>query len=257
MMAELRRRARRIPSRLRRWGWRRFVLVLGLTAVETVRLFIWDFWHGIETRNQVPLDQLGIENTCYGHRPADHVYSGWNGDYTCASLKFPKLLRQLNLDWTSFTYLDLGSGKGKSLFTAAELPFAKVIGVELSEKLVHLARQNLSRHRNFKLKCNHIEVVFADALEYEFPADPLVIYSLNTFPPAIMRAILENLKRSLWERPREVYILWMPTPPEIYALFVECGFLQEIESGRDYTIYRTSRASPGFSSSPIYAHERV
>lgn len=159
------------------------MVVLGLTAVETVRFFIWDLWHGIETRNQVPLEQLGIEDTCYGHTPADHVYSGWNGDYTCASLKFPELLRQLNLDWNSFTYLDLGSGKGKSLFIAAELPFARVTGVELSEKLVHLARQNLSRHRNFKLKCNHIEVVFTDALDYEFPPKP-ASHLLSKYLPA-------------------------------------------------------------------------
>jgi hypothetical protein len=72
-----------------------------------------------------------------------------------------------------------------------------------------------------------------------------------------MKAILEKLKRSLLEHPREVYILWMPTPPEIHALFVECGFLKQIESGHDYTIFRTSSAPRSSTSPSMYAHERA
>lgn len=169
MIGELWRRSRRIPSRLKRWGWKRVVIVLGLTAVESVRLWIWDLWHGVETRRQIALEKLGIEGACYGDTPNDYVYSGWNGDYTCASPRFPELLKRLNLDWNSFTYLDLGSGKGKSLLMAAELPFARVIGVELSEKLVKAAQKNLSTHRNFNLKCKHIEVVFKTRLLTNFP----------------------------------------------------------------------------------------
>jgi SAM-dependent methyltransferase len=216
------------------------VVVIGLTAVESVQLWIWDLWHGVETRRQIALEKLGIEGACYGNTPKDYVYSGWNGDYSCASRRVPELIKRLNLDWNSFTYLDLGAGKGKSLLMAAELPFARVIGVELSEKLVKAAQKNLSTHRNFDLKCKHIEVVFQDAITYEFPRDPLIIYSLNTFPPAITRLVLGNLKRSLMEHPRDIYLIWMPTPAEIESLFSEFGFLRLIEAGRSYKIYRTA-----------------
>jgi tRNA A58 N-methylase Trm61 len=122
---------------------------------------------------------------------------------------------------------------------AAELPFARVIGVELSEKLVKAAQKNLSTHRNFNLKCKHIEVVLQDAITYEFPADPLVIYSLNTFPPAITKVVVDNLKRSVMQHPRDIYLIWMPTSPEIESLFSECGFLRLVDTGSSYKIYQT------------------
>ncbi len=220
-------------------------MVTGLQMIESLEFWIWDVWHGVETRNQVALDDLGIEGACYGSNPADYVYSGWNGDYSCASSKFPEYLNRLNLDWKSFTYIDLGSGKGKSLLMAAELPFAKVIGVELSEGLVNAARRNLATKRNFNLKCNDIEVVLQDATAYEFPRQPLVIYLLNTFPPAIMRMVLDNLKRSLQEYSREAYLMCIPTPPEVEKLFLEAGFLTEVDSspaGNSIAGHRSYRA---------------
>src|SRR4051794_26660224 len=36
---------------------------------------------------------------------------------------------------SGYTYIDLGSGKGRTLFVAAELPFRQIIGVEFSAKL--------------------------------------------------------------------------------------------------------------------------
>ncbi len=246
MIKQFIRKARRIPSRAKRWGWKRVVMVTVLQMVESFQFWIWDVWHGVETRNQVALDDLGIEGACYGSHPADYVYSGWNGDYTCASSKFPEYLRRLNLDWSSFTYIDLGSGKGKSLLMAAELPFAKVIGVEFSERLVEAARRNLATKRNFNLKCQDIQVVLQDATAYEFPRQPLVIYLLNTFPPAIMRVVLDNLKRSLQQYPRDAYLMCIPTPPEVEALFAESGFLAVVDlsaAGNSIAGHRSYRAA--------------
>ena len=123
------------------------------------------------------LRELGIEGACYGQNPEIHMYSDWNGDYNCANLRFPELLKRLDVDWNSFTYLDLGSGKGKSLLMAAELPFRRIIGVEFSPKLVSIAHKNLAKQRNFRIECSNIQLVRQDATTYEFPNYPLVIYS--------------------------------------------------------------------------------
>ena len=232
MLQDTLRRAKRIPSHLRRRGFKRVAVSIGLTISDGIRFWVWDVWHRVETRKQVPLEKLGIEGSCYGPTPQDFLYFGWNGDYCCSSAKFPSLLRRLNLDWSSFTYLDIGAGKGKTLLMAAELPFAKVVGVEISEKLVEVARKNLSRHRNFTLKCKNIEILLQDASTYEFPPVPLVIYSLNTFPPPIMKVVLENLKRSVEENPRDVYFISNPAPPPIEQLFKESGRFALVDSTR-------------------------
>ena len=42
-------------------------------------------------------------------------------------------------------FLDLGCGKGRVLVDAVQLPFARVVGVELVPELVEQARANLAR----------------------------------------------------------------------------------------------------------------
>jgi hypothetical protein len=232
------RKWKRISYRATQWGWKRVAWVLTRAAIDTFAYLVWDVWHGVETRKEVALRHLGIEGACYGDEPEAYMYSGWNGDYSCASPKLPERIKRLNLDWNSFAYLDLGSGKGKSLLMAAQIPFAKVIGIEISPKLVTVAQKNLARHRNFDLKCKDIELVLQDATTYDFPRYPLVMYSLNTFPPAVMRVVLANLGRSLEQHPREAYLISTPTPPEIESLFSECGFLKLVDSGPSYQSYR-------------------
>jgi hypothetical protein len=58
---------------------------------------------------------------------------------------------QFSWSHTLLSSLILGSGKGRALLVASELPFAKIIGVELSRELHRIAEQNLGaidRHRS-------------------------------------------------------------------------------------------------------------
>src|SRR5215469_11495850 len=42
-------------------------------------------------------------------------------------------------DFANYTFIDIGSGKGRMLFVAAEYPFEKVIGVEFAVDLHEIA----------------------------------------------------------------------------------------------------------------------
>lgn len=235
---QLSHQARRIPARLKQWGLRRTVHVACRSIIDMAGYRAWDLWHGIETSKLVGLPALDYRGECYGNNPEEYVYSGWNGDYTPASWKFPERLKRLNLDWNSFVYIDLGSGKGKSLFMAAELPFRKVIGVELSPVLVEVARRNLKTQRHFDLKCKDIEIVLQDATKYEFPPEPLVIYMLNSFPPPITKIVLDNLRQSLAQNPREIYFIYTPVPPPVEKLFSEYDFFEVVDSSAGHKTFR-------------------
>jgi cyclopropane fatty-acyl-phospholipid synthase-like methyltransferase len=122
-------------------------------------------------------------------------------------------LRDLPLgggDYSRYTFIDMGSGKGRVLFVAAEYPFRKVIGVEFSNALHDEAVANLKRYKYPGRRCADIEPVHVDARDFEFPNDNLVIYLFNPFGPEVMEKMLANLERSLETHPRHaiVVMLW-------------------------------------------------
>jgi SAM-dependent methyltransferase len=113
-------------------------------------------------------------------------------------------------DYSQYTFIDMGSGKGRVLFVAAEYPFRKVIGVEFSNALHDDALANLKRYKFPRRRCADIEPVHVDARDFEFPNDNLVIYLFNPFGPEVMEKMLANLERSLETHPRHaiVVMLW-------------------------------------------------
>ena len=112
-------------------------------------------------------------------------------------------------DYSQYTFIDMGSGKGRVLFAAAEYPFRNVIGVEFSNALHDDALANLKRYKYWGQRCADIEPVHADAREFEFPDDNLVIYLFNPFGPEVMGRMLANLERSLERHPRHVIVVML------------------------------------------------
>lgn len=119
-------------------------------------------------------------------------------------------LRDLPIsDFSQYTFVDMGSGKGRMLFVAAEYPFRKVIGVEFSNDRHAEALENIKRYRYSGQRCSAIESVHADAAEFEFPDGNLVIYMFNPFGPEVMRQMLANLERSIEAHPRHVVVVML------------------------------------------------
>ena len=90
-------------------------------------------WRKIDLEH-VSVDVLGLSPD------RSHFHSS-SGGPDCA-----RILRSLRIPSGSVG-LDLGSGKGGAAMTMARFPFTEVIGVELSEALVRMARTNVQRAR--------------------------------------------------------------------------------------------------------------
>ena len=217
---------RKLRSRLHQWGLRRTIFVLFFLLLDAARYWVWDLWHGVETRKKVLVSDLGIE----GLNHANDAEA-----YVCASHRFLSRIREVNVDWKEFTFIDLGAGKGKTLLLAASLPFKKIIGVELSPKMVRIAEQNLTRNRHFNAQCKNLEIVLQDAAAYQFPLDPLVIYCFNPFTAAVMTEVLQNLKRSFQRLPRPVY--WLYVNPVHKRLFSQCDFIHLMKEEEGFSLY--------------------
>lgn len=90
---------------------------------------------------------------------------------------------------------------------AAEYPFAKVIGVELSHELLAIAERNVARNRD-RLRCHDVELTQADVTSYELPDEVTVVFMNNPFTGEVFQAALGSLERSLERRPRYLRIVY-------------------------------------------------
>ena len=121
-------------------------------------------------------------------------------------------------DVSGYSYVDLGSGKGRTLFIAAELPFREIVGVEFSRLLYEKACANIRSFRFWKVRCRNIQSLHANAKDFAFPENKLVLYLFNPFGYDTMQQVVRNLEASLRRNPRHVIVilLW-PQQSELIA----------------------------------------
>ena len=153
---------------------------------------------------------------------------------------FRRALRHVQVDYDKFVFIDFGCGKGKALLLASELPFKQIIGIELSSKLIRVAEDNLRSYLSRPRECNGVQLACMDATEYQIPYEPAIYYFCNPFGTEVMHKVLENIRLSLAEAPREVYVVYLN--PELQSLLDESGFLAPIKRTTWYSIYKASGA---------------
>src|SRR5947209_1728591 len=141
-----------------------------------------------------------------------------------------------HLDFSEFVFLDLGSGKGRTLMMASDYPFQRIIGVELLPALNQVAQENLARYQNISQKCFAIESVCADASSFPLPAAPLVLYMFNPFPELPLRRVLGHVVEGLGGNPRPVYVLYH-NPVQEHVL-TENPHFHKIAQQPQYSIFR-------------------
>jgi len=142
--------------------------------------------------------------------PSGHRNDLWSTAYYGISPSlFTQLLSSLNLDWQRFTFLDLGSGKGRALLLASRFPFKRIVGVELSPELSADATVNIQRFAAPWQQCRNLEAHHGDATAFNYPSGPIVLYLYNPFLSPVLKRCLKNLTRSLAKEPREIHLVYV------------------------------------------------
>lgn len=85
------------------------------------------------------------------------------------------------MDLKTCIFVDLGSGKGKSLILAADYPFKKIIGVEFPPELHQTAVRNIALFSREKCIQEQIQLLCMDAEQYELPTENIVLFLYNPF----------------------------------------------------------------------------
>jgi SAM-dependent methyltransferase len=141
-------------------------------------------------------------------------------------------------DFHDFVFIDLGSGKGRTLLMASDYAFRRIMGVELLPALHRAAQDNLKQYRSESQKCFALESICGDATEFSFPDAPTVLYLFNPFSEGGLRRMIANLEQSLRLHPRTVYVLYHN--PLLEHALGESARLRKLYSTHQYALYGTA-----------------
>lgn len=150
---------------------------------------------------------------------------------------FREVIYSLAIDYSSFYFIDFGSGMGRVILLATEFPFYKITGVEFSYELHKIALDNIERF-NRNIDRTRIESVCIDAVFFQLPINPLVCYFFNPFDATIMSQVIFNIKKSLLENPRIVFIVYLN--PIEGNLFDQSDCFRRIGAIGQVCIWRTT-----------------
>ena len=149
-----------------------------------------------------------------------------------------ELQRHTSFNLQEFTFIDLGSGKGRVLLMASEYPFRRIIGVELLPSLNRIALENIALYKSETQKCSALNSVCGDATSFPLPEEPIVLYLFNPFPEPALKRALANLETHLHASPRVVYLLYHN--PVLEHVLAAQPFLKKIGRTDQCSIYAGS-----------------
>ena len=159
----------------------------------------------INRRRDLNFDsKLGIETESFEIGPAasmDHM-----GPYAATPTRFfARIIRESRIDSSRFAFIDLGSGKGRTLLLASHHGFASVVGVEFDQALCALAQENIDRAATGQGA--RPSIVNGDARTAQLPEGDLFVFMFNPFSGPIFDDVANHLAAAARE-PRPVVVAY-------------------------------------------------
>ncbi len=195
-----------------------------------------DARHGTDTDGEIPVGLLD--------HPEEVARQAVSYEATEPAV-FRHMLGELPIRHHDYTFMDLGSGKGRVLLLAAGHAFRRIVGVEASLSLHTVARRNVRAWAQAGNDTRRIELVHADASRLEIPDEPCVIYLFNPFRERALARVLLHVKWSLQRCPRDVWLLYYN--PQFGYMLENSPYMARVRVGRgfhqgDYSIWRSHGA---------------
>jgi hypothetical protein len=192
-----------------------------------------DLKHGVETTLRVHPTDLDIKSSNWIHAGAY---------FPTPTGLLMEVLPALKIKFEDFTFVDLGSGKGRIVLLASDFPFREIVGVEFSAELHAAAERNVATYSESRRRCPKITLLCMDFTEFELPSTPVILYLYNPAAEVVIRMLARNIERSLKEHPRAIWIIYV-TPRDV---FDSEPWLTKVQAGEHsgylYSIYTNKRA---------------
>lgn len=101
--------------------------------------------------------------------------------------------------------IDFGCGKGRCVCFAAQFPFAKIYGIEISEHWASIATANVIRLR--RKRTRRIEIVNTSATQFDC-SEGTLFYFDNPFGQTTLSAVVDNIRSSLIANDRKIRLVY-------------------------------------------------
>ena len=177
-----------------RWAWRQ---LKPSNVAERRRERALDRELGIDTARVVPKGALLAET-----KITEEITF-----YQAVPLRvFDEMTACLPSDLSSFSFIDIGSGKGRALVLAARLGFNEAIGLELSPNLHRIAEKNLAKVRG-SVRTN-LRALNMDARLFKFPVKRTVVFLHNPFGEEVTREVITNIESAYQGMNCPVFLLY-------------------------------------------------
>ena len=150
------------------------------------------------------------------------------------------LLSSAKIDFRGFTFIDIGSGKGRALLMAADYPFRRILGIELLPELHRVSEENISKYKSDSQQCFAIDCLLGDACEFAFPPEPTVLYLFNPLPEYELARMIGYLDRSMREHPRSVFVLYHN--PLLEHVLTRSAAFNKISGTNQYSVFGPKNA---------------
>jgi SAM-dependent methyltransferase len=229
--------------------------LLGMVVSEATRTLFrhtpldFDHRHGVDTRGSAGLRALSTPvhdaRGCSRYEPVSVKH------FRYAMALLPRPLEQ-------WSFLDIGSGKGRAVLLALGYPFREVGGVELDPVLCAQAEDNLLRYRGPR-RSPRVNLRCADATHVPLPPADVVLYFYNALGGRLLARFLDHLEATLRERPRRLLLIYS-NPVERAQVDARAAFtpLFEGDSPYDFIAWGCRRlviygAGPGTAAGALRA----
>jgi len=193
---------------------------------------VWDWWfdttNGIDSAGFLMADTLTVLGP---HGPEATGYLPVRPPI------FLHALSSLGIDHSNYIFVDIGSGKGRAVLLASNYPFKKAIGVEFARELYETALKNAQKWKHSQCP---VEFVWSDALDFQLPTEPSVLFIYQPFAAAILLGLLENVRRSIEAYPRDVILMYVNPEDEevIRTCFPHAKCIADFTRKFRYVAYR-------------------
>jgi len=193
------------------WMTVRYVLIW-LLSYKPYKDRSFDKAHCTDTGGMIATRDLDLEDE--SDRWQSNLYLGSPARVT------RHIIEALDIDCRDYTFVDYGSGKGRALFVAAEFPFRKVVGVEISPPLHHAAERNVQRYVGNSLQ-SEIVLWCGNALDYPLPEGNLVLHMYHPFGPDVLGQVLSHIEKTTGNTPRRILVPYLFSIGVAKAVFRE------------------------------------
>jgi len=185
-----------------------------------IRLAAFSIYHEILGERKYNIDTLRLDNlkslTVTGNNLQHaEIYQG--ASYYLLEKIFIKL-KELH---ANDGFLDIGCGKARTMVVAAHYGFKNITGIDFAIELCREARQNCKQITQH-FPSTHWNVIHNNAANFIPASNIHVILFFNPFNHVIMNQAMDNIVKSIRNKPRKVWIVYIN--PQHKTLIMQHGF---------------------------------